>query len=48
MMVPTNLVFFVVPAIGVFFGAALFVITAIADKRALRRADQLERQAAHG
>lgn len=46
MISPSTLAIFVVPAIGLCFAVGLFVITAITDKRALRRADDLERRVA--
>jgi hypothetical protein len=35
---------FVIPVIGMCFAAGLFVITAFSDRRALRRADEWERE----
>ena len=46
MISPAILAIFVVPAIGLCFVLGLFVVTAITDKRALRRADDLERKVA--
>lgn len=48
MINPSTFAIFIVPAIGMCFAAALFVFTAMADKRALRRADNLERKAVEG
>jgi hypothetical protein len=42
MISPATLALFVAPAIGLGFAAALFLFTAVVDKRALRRADRLE------
>jgi hypothetical protein len=46
MISPATLAILVVPAIGLCFVLGLFISTAIADKRALRRADDLERKVA--
>ena len=45
MISPAALAIFVIPAIGLCFAAGLYVFTAVADKRALRRADLEERKA---
>ncbi len=44
MINPSTLAIFIVPAIGLCVIAGLFIFTGIADKRALRRADNLERK----
>jgi hypothetical protein len=48
MINPSTFFIFVIPAVGVCFAAFLFVITAVADRRALERADKLERSAEVG
>jgi len=45
MISPAAFAIFIVPAVGLCFAAALYAFTAAVDKRALRRADFLERKA---
>ena len=45
MISPAAVAIFIIPAVGMCFAAGLFFFTAVVDKRALRRADLLERKA---
>jgi hypothetical protein len=45
---PGTFALFIAPAIGFLACLGLFLATGIADRRALRRADEIEREAAQG